>query len=204
MKGLKACGEDVDNWCTILSYLISEKLDETTFLDFKKTLTINTKFLPFKKLLSFLESRSSIVKRSGDSKPFTSKSKTETAKRTVALNTTKSEPKSINHSTDVSSSATTNPNFTPRSGYTKPKCVVYSQFHLLIDYDVFKTQTPKRRYDSLKSKAICKNCFKANHSTQDFRRTCICKKCKSPHHTLLHFDMEPVVVSTESRDPAVS
>lgn len=74
LKGRKACNEYPGNWSTILFYMISEKLDEMTFIEFEKSITTITRFPSWATLRTFLEHRSYITKRVFDSEKPKSKS----------------------------------------------------------------------------------------------------------------------------------
>lgn len=136
---------------------------------------------------NLLENHASIKKHQGDSKPIRTIKTESGPKRAVALTTAKTETK-LNSSNFANSE--------------KPKCVVCSQFYLLIDCDPFKIKSPKQRYDILKAKPICRNCLKSNHQTNECRRPCMCKQCNQPYHTLLHFESHSVVTPNEPREAA--
>ncbi|XP_065204048.1 uncharacterized protein LOC135834139 [Planococcus citri] len=178
LKGLRACGEDTENWGPILSYIVSEKLDNVTYEDFEKSLTTNTKFPRWSVLKTFLENRASVTKRSSD-----------LTKQTKRNDTPPSSSGKRSTLTAVSNNETrSGPSGTPQSSPPKPACSCCDKLHLLIDCNVFRDKTPKQRYEIIKSKSLCGNCFHSNHRTNECRKQPNCKKCSNRHHTLLHFD----------------
>ncbi|XP_065219764.1 uncharacterized protein LOC135845228 [Planococcus citri] len=186
LKGLRACGEDTENWGPILSYIVSEKLDNVTYEDFEKSLTTNTKFPRWSVLKSFLENRASVTKRSSD-----------LTKQTKRNDTPPSSSGKRSTLTAVSNNETrSGPSGTPQSSPPKPACSCCDKLHLLIDCNLFRDKTPKQRYEIIKSKSLCGNCFHSNHRTNECRKQPNCKKCSNRHHTLLHFDK-----TNDSKDP---
>ncbi|XP_065203469.1 uncharacterized protein LOC135833627 [Planococcus citri] len=190
LKGLKACGEDPDNWGPVLCYLVSEKLDETTYTEFEKTLTTNTKFPSWKSLKSFLENRASITRRPSDIVKAAQRSNASQSKRTslttaVSDETKSKSPQSDSHTAD---------------NKMRRKCACCEKQHLLIDCETFKSKSPKERYEFLKTKNICGNCFYANHKTSECRKSPNCKRCTKKHHTLLHFEEKQSELDTSRND----
>lgn len=61
LRGLKGCGEQPDLWSTILSFLISSKLDNTTRRDFENSIDDKKTYPSFKELCKFLETRANAV-----------------------------------------------------------------------------------------------------------------------------------------------
>lgn len=133
LKGLHACGKETEGWSTILAYLVSEQLDETTYLDFQKFLTTNTSFSKWRSLKKFLENRVLITKHSSDSDNMK-----------LDIDTT------ANHSTTLTVAVNSD------NLKLKWKCCVCSQYHLLIDYKTFKSETPIKRafYSRLNGHAV--------------------------------------------------
>lgn len=168
LRGLKGCGENPDQWSTILSYLVSSKLDDATKRDFENSIEDKKVYPSFKTLTDFLEVRASAAdERKGlvirekpksypPTKPLASKGKVEESKRSFSTN-------------------------------SSTKCWACSSSHLLIECSVFLRKTPNERYELVKKNGLCANCFGKGHKTFDCRRS-LCKTCSQKHHTLLHFD----------------
>lgn len=68
LKGVRVCGENPDQWSTIISYIVSERLDKKTYEDFENTLESKLKFPTWEQLEKFLKIRESSVPRTSDLK----------------------------------------------------------------------------------------------------------------------------------------
>ncbi len=165
LRGLKACGENPDQWGSILCHLVLTKLDDITKRDFENWLTDKTKFPSFNSLKTFLENRATAA----EDRTFLSSNR-EKPKPPVKQN----QPDKNDSSRKSFSTGVT-------------KCVACNSQHLLIECKVFLEKTPFERFELIKKNRLCINCFGRNHKTNQCRsRTC--KTCNQKHHTMLHME----------------
>ncbi|XP_076397869.1 uncharacterized protein LOC143266118 [Megachile rotundata] len=71
-------------------------------------------------------------------------------------------------------------------------CPLCKKGHYINQCPILLKQTPRERFNSVKSINLCINCLRDNHSTVKCHAS-TCQKCNGKHHTLLHFgDDTPV------------
>ncbi|XP_055622041.1 uncharacterized protein LOC129765656 [Toxorhynchites rutilus septentrionalis] len=77
------------------------------------------------------------------------------------------------------------------------KCVACKQSHYLFQCELFRSQTPQQRFESVKRSGLCINCLKATHLAK-YCSSGSCKYCQKKHHTLLHLSASPTLIATET------
>lgn len=63
LHGLRSCGENPEQWSTILSYLVLSKLEDTTKRDFENSFEDKKVYPPMKELTKFLEIQASAAEK---------------------------------------------------------------------------------------------------------------------------------------------
>lgn len=190
LHGLKGCGENPDQWSTILSYLLSTKLDDATKRDFENSIENKKSYPSFKELSHFLETRASAVEeRKGIS--TSDKPKNQSVVTQPSKASSGSESKKKSYATSASF----------------PKCVTCGNQHILIECKQFESKSPQERYDVIQKNQLCTNCFGRNHRAAECKKGS-CKTCHQKHHTLLHFNRpssfqpkEPVAKPADPEKP---
>ena len=69
----------------------------------------------------------------------------------------------------------------------KTSCPLCMAAHKLFLCPEFKKKAVKQRFEFVKSKKLCLNCFTAGHSVANCNSSYSCVQCQSRQHTLLHF-----------------
>jgi hypothetical protein len=69
-------------------------------------------------------------------------------------------------------------------------CVKCLKSHHLNDCEDFRRLTLRERQQFVKKSGLCFGCLRAGHLSRNCRNRLICKDCKKPHPTSLHFSIE--------------
>lgn len=162
LRSLKALGENVDQWSTILSYWLTTRLDDKTERDWETSIADCSKFPSYKELRTFLMARASIIADTISSSMF---KKTEKVDSKSDFKKTDSKP--------VARSLIT----------SKVRCYMCNLNHYLNDCVEFKQKTPLQRFEIVKSNKLCVNCFCRKHNTSDCKGP-KCKICDGRHSDL--------------------
>ncbi|GFW01395.1 integrase catalytic domain-containing protein [Trichonephila clavipes] len=80
------------------------------------------------------------------------------------------------------------------------QCPLCNGDHTLSRCDTFLKLSVQGRSDFVKTNNVCFNCLTQFHSVKTCKSKFRCKKCKKPHHSLLHFEN----VSAKGREGAVN
>ncbi|GFW55680.1 uncharacterized protein TNCV_120641 [Trichonephila clavipes] len=80
------------------------------------------------------------------------------------------------------------------------QCPLCNGDHTLSRCDTFLKLSVQGRSDFVKTNNVCFNCLTQFHSVKTCKSKFRCKKCKKPHHSLLHFEN----VSAKGRQGAVN
>jgi len=78
----------------------------------------------------------------------------------------------------------------------KYRCRVCSSYHALKTCPKFLDMAPEARWNVIRANGYCVNCLAHEHSQGICRSAEGCKKCRKPHHTLLHRASPPRRQST--------
>ena len=177
IRALKALNQPVDQWDTLLIFIIREKLNNYTREKWEES--VGSTALPcLKDMISFLERRSLIEKTQS-----VQKSKDTQVNRQPKHVNSHSRPHFRNTQTCLATAHDSN------SGKSQPSCILCKGVHHLYACEQFQNLTPQERYGIVRKASICHNCLLANHRTIDCRRG-PCRKCQKRHNTLLHFNQE--------------
>ncbi|GFY42411.1 integrase catalytic domain-containing protein [Trichonephila inaurata madagascariensis] len=82
---------------------------------------------------------------------------------------------------------------------TQSQCPSCNGDHTLSRCDTFLKLSVQGRSDFVKTKNVCFNCLTQFHSVKTCKSKFRCKKCKKPHHSLLHIEN----VRAKGRDRAL-
>lgn len=166
LRALKALGESVEHWDTIVIYSITLKIDRISHKEWEKSLT-GTTIPKLDTFIAFLENRSHILQTTAFSAPTSYNS---------------------NNSNNVKKSNFTTNN--KRQAFTSANavnCIVCQGSHKLFACEQFRKLSVSERVEIIKSNNFCFNCLNIVHRNDDCRWQGF-KKCGRKHNTLLHFD----------------
>lgn len=71
------------------------------------------------------------------------------------------------------------------------KCLMCSEEHFIYQCKKFKSMSTNDRFEFIKSKNLCINCFKNDHRTNACKSRS-CRTCHKKHNTLLHFENKKI------------
>lgn len=158
LRALKALNEPVDNWDSVLIYVLTSKLDRATHREWEKSLT--GKLMPkFEALITFLRNKYQILEAS----TFDNKAQTNSQMN----NSTKKQILSVTQSKDF--------------------CNFCKGEHKIYACSKFQELSITDRSNAVKTLGICFNCLRRGHRSLECTLS-KCKKCHKKHHTLLHSD----------------
>ncbi|XP_045463718.1 uncharacterized protein LOC123673282 [Harmonia axyridis] len=159
-RSLKSLGENVDEWHTILIFLLNSKLDSSTRKEWE--IFINDNNTPkIENFLSFLTQRCSLLE-SLDTKAYTSDPNNISNKKSREI-------RSYSHlSTKIN------------------LCPLCNQSHFIYSCKEFLDIPIEKRFAEIKRHRLCSNCLRPGHSNYSCRSKYSCRFCRKKHHTLLH------------------
>ncbi|XP_076397934.1 uncharacterized protein LOC143266219 [Megachile rotundata] len=169
LRSLVSLQEPVDKWDTLLVYLLSSKLDLRTRESWEKRVSELGSKKTLADLRSFLEQHYKFLAKSVRGNTSSSPSPK------CSIQKPQSRPVSF---------VATECN----------KCPLCSSEHTLVACKAFKALTVNARRSKVKELRVCFNCLRTGHGFM----TCTqgsCHKCKSKHHTLLHYEKGTVPVA---------
>ena len=158
LRCLESLKEPVQQWDTLLIYIVTSKLDSITRKEWeikKKQL----KAVNFKELTEFIKSRWEILE---------------------SINISR-----ISHDKEIKpiSKFKLQSHF---SGSSTVSCVICSQSHMIYDCPQFRSMSPRQRRVVTSQNKMCFNCLKWGHFSKNCRLSTRCKKCNGRHSTFLH------------------
>ena len=173
LRALKALGESVNHWDTLLIFSIKEKLNSYTREKWEES--VGSAQVPsMKDMISFLERRSFIE----STQPFPKQSHPQRflQKNGKDLRINLKTPQTCMSTAAIS-----------KIDNFKLKCFMCSEEHMLYSCNQFLDLSEQARYEFVKKASICHNCFSGTHRTIECRKS-PCRKCKKRHNVLLHFN----------------
>ncbi|XP_063989072.1 uncharacterized protein LOC135168624 [Diachasmimorpha longicaudata] len=159
LRALKALGQPIDTWDTLLIHSFTAKLDRVTHQEWEKSVT-ETEMPTMKDFTSFLEKRCQILQ-------VTSINLANKSVPPAKLNNIKKQVFAVAQSSDG--------------------CAICKGSHKVYMCDSLKNLSVKDRFEKVKSSKLCFNCLKGGHSNSDCKWSG-CKKCGKKHNTMLHYD----------------
>ena len=200
IRALRALDQPVDHWDTLLIFIIKDKLNNYIRERWEESVG-STKVPLLKDMLDFLERRAllentqSVHRQHNTQKNNDFKSGSNSRHHTNSNQNLKSLQTCM--TTTVNSKQV---NFLST-------CCLCSEKHALWSCSEFLDFSPQERYEFIKKKNLCHNCFNQNHRTIDCRKG-PCRKCQKRHNVLLHFEKQApekaVASSSQSATSLVS
>ncbi|XP_076660639.1 uncharacterized protein LOC143363994 [Halictus rubicundus] len=179
-QALKNLNRPVDQWSDIIVFLGVQNLDRSSRKAWELKLETASEFPTYAEFDTFLESRSRALEAMA---PIQIGAPTETL--------TVKRPKAKSLATHVTAVSTVT-------------CPVCRQNHLIYRCPAFVAQSPSDRYNIIKTRRRCINCFSAKHANVQCPSQHHCKECKQRHHTLLHFPRVSEDPRAANPSPAVA
>lgn len=173
LSALKSLHQPIDQWSSILVFIVLNKLDKMTRREWKRAQKGN-EFPNFNKLIHFL--RETVI--ASDDNPSGHSSKEEKANNTMKIRQGRGADQ-------VGKGPTRAQCFATAAGTNCTAC--NGSFHPLLRCHQFKAHSPKERHDIAVKASVCLNCLRPNHNTKDCGSTFSCLVCKRKHHTWLHY-----------------
>lgn len=176
VQGLQVQGIPVDQWDTVLIYVIVSKLECETHKQWE--LRLKKDELPkFSDLQEFLESRwqsLEMISNNHFSNNRTSTSRTKTVE-TIALKRSNSNVQS-----------------------QVKGCVCCSSIdHMVQVCPRYKKLDLESRLQLIRSLRLCFNCLKVGHSLKNYRNKDTCQQCGKNHHTSIHSENKTHLATNE-------
>jgi len=192
MRALTALKQPVNQWDSVLIYLISDKLDTSSKREWEKELVGNEETPNIEGFLDFLERRCQLLEKIS-----------KHLKTPVESQTTKTVSKAKSNTTTLTHAA-----------INKAKCPSCEEEHGLFACKSFIDLPVSARIEHVKEKKACLNCLKLGHIAVNCKSQ-KCRKCGKPHNTLLHLErdknqekvnnneklaLEPQTINKEARE----
>ncbi|KAL0821094.1 hypothetical protein ABMA28_005724 [Loxostege sticticalis] len=194
LRALKILGEPVDHWDTLVIYIITSKLDETTEREWEqyKGTSLNQpeskKSLKVDDLIKFLKDRADMLETLLVSHSPSYKFSQDNKKQHFT-----------SHNKIQCNVSTNKPQQGPRN------CPMCNANHPLYSCERFLDSDLNSKLKLISKHKLCENCLRSGHSLG----TCKfgpCRKCNKKHNTLIHNDSSDTdqAVSLHSFDTAAS
>lgn len=158
MRALKALDLPTDHWDTPIMYLLVNKLDNITRLEWEKV-SSSTVVPTVKQFLSFLSDRSHILD---------------------------SIPTSVNKGKQTFTSVENNNFISRNTKINCISCG--GENHFVNKCSEFIAKSCEDKINLIKKLKCCYNCLRLGHSARNCRSQNSCMKCKGRHHTIIHAD----------------
>lgn len=158
LQALKSLKRPTDSWDDLVVYLVGTKLDQTTIKEWESTLS--STYPKLDDLLKFLDQKCQTLE---------SMNKQQSSGLSTSVASQRSKVRSsANH---VSAQVQC--------------CSLCNANHNLSQCPVWLNMSVEKRFDEVKSRKLCINCLKPNHSVSNCKSP-RCKVCNKSHHALLH------------------
>lgn len=170
LRALKTLGQPVEKWDTLIIFLITNKLDSISKREWE-SYKIEGDLPTLEEMKTFLKGKCELL----ETLSLTQLNNTNT------LNKPKfQKPHNSTSNSFVATSANPNP-------IKEIFCVFCKQPHSIHHCEEFKQLPVSSRITEAKTKRLCINCLKPNHSSWHCKST-NCRSCGRKHHTLLHLN----------------
>lgn len=167
LKALESMKEPVKQWSTLLTFLVSSKLDNTSRKEWE-FFSIKEDTVDFDSLLKFLKQRCQILETMESS----NKSNSDVNKFHKEHKYDKSKFKSQSHSFVT----------------TIKLCPICNNNHPIYACQDFLKLPDFKRLNEVKRLKLCLNCLKPDHISKYCSWQSKCRKCDRPHNTLIHVE----------------
>ncbi|XP_055623310.1 uncharacterized protein LOC129766736 [Toxorhynchites rutilus septentrionalis] len=173
LKMLQKAGENPENWSTMLVFMMSSRLDQTT-LRLWETHRKSTNVPTYTELVEFLRSHGLVLQSLAGS-------------RSRAQDFSRSSPSQrINY--QAPKLTTNHSAIVPKSSCPFCKKPAHSPYQC----EHFRKLTPIQRFDEAKSKKLCINCLGSSSHIANNCSGRTCRVCHQKHHTMLHHPSAPM------------
>lgn len=162
LLALKALGEPTDSWDTLITYLLTSKLDNNTQREWERKMNNIQGDVALRDMINFLENHCKYLERTTSDKIVSNKFANEIRPNKFKVVTT-------------------------HVANTHTVCSLCKGDHQLYSCSSFLRLTPTERRAKIQELHVCFNCLTAGHRSIDCTRS-MCKKCSKKHNTLLHID----------------
>ena len=170
LLALKSLGESTESWDTIVTYLLSTKLDFVTKRDWEKRLLSTTEPQTFTKMIQFLEGHCKYLQRI-------------TADKT-SFQIQGNQPRQANSRNNFNNK---NPERLTSHATTRNRCLLCEKFHALANCEKLLALPVNARIGQIAKLRVCFNCLKPGHRNKDCTSSS-CEKCPGKHNTVLHIE----------------
>ncbi|CAG9135002.1 unnamed protein product [Plutella xylostella] len=176
LRALSSLGEPVDNWDTLIIFIMTKKLDPSTnrqWEEFKNSINSSPSL---KQFTSFLSNRADLIETLNDNSKFVNKNKSSSSSSATTISSHQDSNKQIKnfHSTTKH-----------KPFQHKNKCPMCSDAHFLFTCESFRKLDIEARIKKASESNVCMNCLRPGHSAKSCTLS-HCKYCKYRHNTLLH------------------
>lgn len=185
VRSLKALEQPIEQWDSILIYLITDKFDYNTKKEWE-SIVVKCEDPPDREtLIEFLEQRCQFLEKVDK--------QSVTSTRGVQFNKSHKQSHSATRMSCVSTENKYN------------NCPVCNQSHGVYSCRKFLDLAVKERLQEIRRLKLCINCLRPNHFTANCKSGHKCRICGRPHNSLLHIDVQSTpVVEQVSAQGAVS
>ena len=170
VQALHNLGEPTEYWDSLLIYILKNKLDPETRMEWEKHVTSDD-HPKFRDMITFLNEFASAIESS--------------------------EPRSVNKSRKQESSChtqqATSSNSAPKDG-----CFLCKGSHRLPQCSQFLALSPEQRKAKATELKLCLNCFSRQHFVASCVKPPSCSQCSGKHHPTLHYVRGPDSVNLAS------
>ncbi|XP_066157763.1 uncharacterized protein [Euwallacea fornicatus] len=179
LRALKALGQPVETWNSLLIEIVLRKLESLTKAEWEKERVDSNDPPENDDLLDFLQKQCKLLARKA--------ADSEKPAQVNAHGLSSGKPSSKR--TTFSHAAT--------QGSVCPLC---NEHHLLYVCPALLQMPVQARINKMKELHRCLNCFRPGHSSYECKSSYKCKRCKKSHNTLLHLSK----IASAERDNPIS
>lgn len=166
IMSIKNLGVNTKNWGPLLAHILVHKLDFSTVIHYECQLKDVREPPELEDFLSYIENRFMAI-QSANAKSFQ-----------INRNEKTFSEKTFTEKNQVEKASNSNCVFCNSDSHNIYKC------------ELIKKKEVNDRVNWAKSKALCMNCLKNNHKTQECKSKFTCKYCNKKHNSLLHINVE--------------
>ena len=167
---LKSLEESTESWDTMITYLLSTKLDFVTKRDWEKRLISTTEPQILTKMISFLEGFCKYLQRiTADKDSFQVQSNQQRQANSKYNYNNRNSERLTSHAT------------------TKNRYLLCEKCHALANCEKLPTLPVNARIGQIAKLCVCFNCLKLGHRNKDCTSGS-CEKCLRKHNTVLHIE----------------
>ncbi|XP_076299887.1 uncharacterized protein LOC143218543 [Lasioglossum baleicum] len=188
LGALRSLGCPTDSWDCLIVYMVTNKLDPETLMDWEQQIAAETTPATFAELEKYLLSRIRALEAVARA---TGTQKSRSASSGKSQSSAKSHQAVANSTSDGASER--------EIKSSTSSCTLCSGAHYLSACPDYHRKTIEQRQDFLKQKNLCFNCL-GPHQFRNCRSTKRCRICGNSHHTSIHRSNN----SSENKAPAVS